>query len=105
VPFFLLRDRETSETPVSTASKELIQPKAVVESALKSKSTAQGASDKMQVTNLIQVTIRAAPGTSAKIIGLLASDDEVTVLEPGEKWTKIRTPAGKEGWVITRFLQ
>lgn len=56
------------------------------------------------------VKLRAAPGTSAKIITILGDKQKVTVLEREDKkvngyqWYKIRTKSGQTGYVTDAYL-
>ncbi len=62
------------------------------------------AGDMRYVSELMEITLRTGPGTGRKIIAMLPSDLKVEVLTPGDEWTQIRTPDGKEGWVVSRYL-
>jgi SH3 domain protein len=65
---------------------------------------ATGESDTMYVEDSIEITLRTGPGLDRKIIAMLKSDQAVQVLEPGENWTRVQLPNGKEGWVVSRYL-
>jgi SH3 domain protein len=52
----------------------------------------------------MEITLRTGPGTDRKITAMLRSDQPLELLEEGSDWTRVRTPNGKEGWVVSRFL-
>jgi len=58
------------------------------------------------VTDIFQVTLRSGKGTGFGIVRMLASGTALTVLENDAKsgYTHVRTPSGKEGWILTRYL-
>ncbi len=56
------------------------------------------------ISDLMEITLRTGPGTGRKIIAMLPSNLKVEVLTENGQWTKVRTPEGKEGWVVSRFL-
>ncbi len=56
------------------------------------------------ISDLMEITLRTGPGTGRKIIAMLPSNLKVEVLSENGQWTKVRTPEGKEGWVVSRFL-
>lgn len=58
------------------------------------------------VTDQFEITLRTGPSTSNSIIKMLKSGQALTVLEedPERKYTRVRTTDGKEGFVLTRYL-
>lgn len=61
--------------------------------------------NKMWVVDNLQLTVRTGPSTENKIIALMNTGEWVEVLkETPEGWAKVRTPKGKEGWLLKRFL-
>ena len=58
----------------------------------------------MYVGEIVNITVRTGQGTDHKIIEMIRSGQQVEVLEPGQNWTRVRLPSGKEGWVLTRLL-
>ncbi len=56
------------------------------------------------ISDLMEITLRTGPGTGRKIIAMLPSNLKVEILSQEGQWTKVRTPEGKEGWVVSRFL-
>ena len=55
------------------------------------------------ISDNFEITMRTGSGVEHKIIVLLRSGKQVELLEPGQKWSKIRYQ-DKEGWVLTRYL-
>jgi SH3 domain protein len=55
------------------------------------------------ISDNFEITLRTGSGSEHKIIALLRSGTEIELLEPGQKWSKIRYK-DKEGWVLTRYL-
>jgi SH3 domain protein len=60
--------------------------------------------ENVYVSENIRLTVRKDPGNDKKIVGILMSGDQVSVLQHGDEWTKIRLSDDKEGWVLSRFL-
>lgn len=58
----------------------------------------------LYISDFLRITMRTGPGIDHKIIEMIKSGQAVTVLEQGPEWSKIQLPAGKEGWVLNRFL-
>ncbi|MBI4798533.1 MAG: TIGR04211 family SH3 domain-containing protein [Desulfarculus sp.] len=59
----------------------------------------------MYVSDRMQITVRVDPGNDARVLAMVSSGEQVTVLEDnGEGWMRVQTPAGKEGWVLKRHL-
>ena len=58
----------------------------------------------MYVSEIIEITLRTGPGIDHKVIAMVRSGVELTVLESGGEWTGVRLPDGKEGYVLNRFL-
>lgn len=58
------------------------------------------------VTDQFEITLRTGPSTSNAIQLMLSSGTELEVLErdADSGYTKVRTPGGTEGWVLTRYL-
>jgi SH3 domain protein len=59
------------------------------------------------VTDIFEVTMRSGPSTSNAIIRMLPSGEAVTLLEEDldTKYSFVETADGKQGYVITRFLE
>lgn len=57
------------------------------------------------VSDQLPINVRSGVGTGHGIIGAAHSGERLEVLgeEPG--YYKVRTPRGKEGWVLARFVQ
>ena len=52
----------------------------------------------------IKIMMRTGRGTDYRIIAMPSLGQKVTVLEDAGDWVKIRTDAGTEGWVLSRFV-
>jgi SH3 domain protein len=53
----------------------------------------------------VRLNLRTGPGANYRIVGTLATGDAVTVIERGEKWTKISLGNDKQGWIPAGYLQ
>jgi uncharacterized protein YgiM (DUF1202 family) len=49
--------------------------------------------------------VRAAPSTAGEVIASVTRGAEVTPLQQQGKWTMIRLPDKREGWVFSEFLE
>lgn len=58
------------------------------------------------VTDRLEVTLRTGQSTSHKVVRMLPSGTPLKVMEvdEAEGYTRVQTPDGQEGWVITRYL-
>ena len=56
------------------------------------------------VSGEVRLNLRSGPGNQYRILGALKTGDSVQVLERGEKWTKIQTAAGEDGWIPGGYL-
>ena len=56
------------------------------------------------VSGEVRLNLRSGAGNQYRILGALKTGDSVQVLERGEKWTKIRTAAGEDGWIPGGYL-
>ncbi len=58
------------------------------------------------VTDEFEVTLRTGPSTSNAIQLMVSSGTELAVLERDEEsgYSRVRTPGGTEGWVLSRYL-
>ena len=58
------------------------------------------------VTDIFQVTLRSGKSTQNEILRMLPSGTALKVLEVDQSsgYTRVSTPGGKEGWVLTRYL-
>jgi len=55
-------------------------------------------------TEVVEITFRSGPGMDRKIFTMLKSNQTVTVITPGDEWSLVRLPDGREGWVLSRYL-
>ena len=56
------------------------------------------------VSGEVRLNLRSGPGNQFRILGVLTTGDSLQVLERNEKWTKIRTAEGEEGWIPGGYL-
>ncbi len=56
------------------------------------------------ITDTLRLALRAGPAADQKSLGVVESGQAVEILKAGEEWTLVRSAAGIEGWVQTRFL-
>ncbi len=73
---------------------------------LLSTTTLSYAADTSYITDEMQVTLRSGTSTHHQILRMLSTGTKLTVLETDSQsgYTKVRTPGGVEGWVLTRYL-
>jgi SH3 domain protein len=66
----------------------------------------QALAESRYVSDTLEITMRSGKGTSFGITRMLRSGTRLEVLDEDKKtgYTKVRTKAGKEGWVLSRFL-
>ena len=53
----------------------------------------------------LRLSLRNAPTTDARVVGLVKTGDRVEVLERGEEWTQIRVNGSQEAWIRAGYLQ
>jgi len=57
------------------------------------------------IVDQAKLPLRAGQGTSFAIVRMLPSGVAVEVLEQSDAgYTRVRTPVGKEGWILSRYL-
>lgn len=58
------------------------------------------------VTDQFEITLRTGPSTANQIVRMLPSGTQLDTLEEDAEagYTRVRTLAGTEGWVLTRYL-
>ena len=66
--------------------------------------TATGFAATKYVSDSIPLSFRSGPSFENKILKYLKPGELMELLQPGEKWTKVRLSDGKEGWVLSRYL-
>lgn len=66
----------------------------------------QAAAQSVWVSDQFEVMLRSGPSTSNAIERMLPSGTELEVLERNDDlgYSRVRTAAGTEGWVLTRYL-
>ena len=62
------------------------------------------AAERLYVKEIVKITLRTGKGIDHKIVGTIPSGEMVTVLEPGEKWSRVKLDDGKEGYVLSRLI-
>lgn len=69
-------------------------------------SVSQAAAEPAWVTDQFEIMLRTGPSTSNAIQLMVDSGTRLEVLErdPDTGYSRVRTPGGTEGWVITRYL-
>ena len=65
---------------------------------------AGAAAETRYVIDKLIITMRSGQSTQHKIIRHLPSNTKLEILEAGEKYTQVRGPGGKEGWVLTQYI-
>jgi len=65
--------------------------------------TAAGA-ETVYVSDMLKLTLRTGPSTENKILAVIESGQQLELLEPGNEWSRVQLPNGKEGWVLSRYL-
>ncbi len=53
----------------------------------------------------IRLNLRSGAGTQFKILGSIETGDEMQILTRGESWTRVRSAAGKTGWIPAGYLE
>jgi SH3 domain protein len=56
------------------------------------------------IKDIMEITLRVAPGTGSKVLRMIRSGEMVTVLQKGEGWSRVKVEDGTEGWVVSRYL-
>lgn len=56
------------------------------------------------VTHNLVITLRTGPSSDRKIIAQPRAGTPLEIITPGEDYTEVKTPRGKQGWVLTRYL-
>ncbi len=62
------------------------------------------ASEPAWVSGELRLNLRSGAGNQFRILGVVKTGDPLEVLERGEKWTKVRSPAGEVGWIPGGYL-
>jgi len=56
------------------------------------------------VTDQLRLEARSGPSTGHRIVRMLESGTEVTVLEESEGYSRLRLANGEEAWILSRYL-
>ena len=67
--------------------------------------TTPGASKAAWVREEVRVKFREGAPANSLVIGVVKTGDEVTILERGQGWIRIRRGDGREGFIPNGFLQ
>lgn len=51
-----------------------------------------------------EVPIRTGKSSKNKIVAVLRDGTKVTVVERSDEWSRVKTEAGREGWILHRYL-
>jgi cell wall-associated NlpC family hydrolase len=54
--------------------------------------------------NANQLNLRTAPDSTATTLGKLTRGEELTLLQSGDEWSRVKSAKFGEGWVATKFL-
>ncbi len=57
------------------------------------------------VTDRFEATLRTGPGIEYRILRMVASGQQVELLERGHDWSRVQIPGGPEGWMNSGYLQ
>jgi len=60
--------------------------------------------DRRYVSDMLILTLRQGPGSEYETIGALRTGMLVEVLEEGDKYLRVRTEEGEEGWVAKQYI-
>lgn len=63
------------------------------------------ASERVYVTDALEVTLREGAGTRHEIAQMVRSGTALELLEEDGRWTRVRTEDGTEGWILSRYLE
>jgi SH3 domain protein len=58
----------------------------------------------MYTSDITEISVRQGRDTSYPVIRTLKSNEQVTVLESSNGWSKIQLSDGKEGWLVSSYL-
>ncbi|MGM0424753.1 MAG: TIGR04211 family SH3 domain-containing protein [Thermodesulfobacteriota bacterium] len=57
----------------------------------------------LYVSDQFQITLRTGPSQEHRIISMLPTGTKLQVLQTLPEWVQVRTPEGKQGWVLKRY--
>ncbi|MEA3222233.1 MAG: TIGR04211 family SH3 domain-containing protein [Thermodesulfobacteriota bacterium] len=58
----------------------------------------------LYVRDWLNLTVRTSPSPEAGILAMANTNDFLEIIEEQGDWSKVRTPKGKVGWVLNRYL-
>jgi len=60
--------------------------------------------DRRYISDMLILTLREGPGVEYNTIGALRTGMPIEVLEEGERYLRVRTEEGEEGWVAKQYI-
>jgi SH3 domain protein len=60
--------------------------------------------DRRYVSDMLILTLREGPGNEYEVIRTLRTGTPIEVLEEGERYLRVRTEEGEEGWVAKQYI-
>ena len=66
--------------------------------------TSQAYGQPMYIIDKVRINLRTGAGNDYRILRVLPSGTRVDVIEPGEKWHRVVTKDGEEGWLPSQWL-
>lgn len=64
-----------------------------------------GAAEQGWVRGDLRLNLRSGGGNEYRILGTLATGDQVKVLDKGTDWTRVETADGKVGWIPAGYVE
>jgi len=58
----------------------------------------------LYVRDWVTITVRTSPSPEARILAMANTNEFLEIIEEQGEWSKVRTPKGKVGWVLNRYL-
>lgn len=65
---------------------------------------AQVRAQQLYVSDVQEITVRTGPSLDNKILQMVKSGSRMEKIREEGEWAMVRTDAGKEGWVLKRYL-
>jgi SH3 domain protein len=66
---------------------------------------AAGAAEQGWVRGDLRLNLRSGGGNDYRILGTIATGDQVKVLDEGTDWTRVETADGKVGWIPAGYVE